>query len=923
MSRLLAALEVVQAGTGRLVVLVGEPGVGKTRLAQEVSLVARERGFGIITGRCYAPQETVPYYPFLEALSRAYSAGSASVRAALPEQWPQVARLLPERSILVPTALEGPASGSAEDQQRLFWQVTGFLQALTAERPLAVLLDDLHWMDGASLALLLHLARHTREFPILLLGTYRDVEVPSSLHPLAKAISELGREHLVERIEVKRLEQKETGELLAATLEEGEVSEAVTALIHEPTEGNAFFAQEMLRVLVERGEVRLMEGRWELQEGVEVEVPENVRVTILERVARLSEPVQQTLSLASVLGQTFRFDDLVATQALVTPTPPAEVGPPSTPPSPVATMPGEAAELALEAFLEEAVSVRLLREAGGVGYAFSHALTQRALYEQLSARRRRRLHVVVAEMLESLAEREKTRRVGEVAYHFLQAQEHARALPYLLQAGEQAETVYANAEAEQHFRAAARLAAELGDREQEAVALERLGLLYWWNVGMYALAADVLEQADRAWQASAAGGVRAQTAWLVARAYVRCGQHDRALEVLAPWLEDKTRRLVVDAEPLEVQAGLFSAVADLCFHTGEYPTQVEAAQRAVRLWGQLGDGRAHADALLLQGIGLRLLGRWEEGLDVLGAAARLAREFGALYVWAHASYHIGYSYLQSGQWEPAGATIGVALDLNKQAGNESFYGSSSFLRGLLEYQRGEWGAMWDWFEQLPRHYRALRVVTRAYAPYGQGLIRVITGEVEEGERFLREAISIAENGRLQFLLHRAQRDLAEIELVQGQSMEARVRLQPIIESPGFEQYNDITPMLPMLAWACIELGDDSQAETLLERVGPQAEAQHHFLALLDVLRVRGLLCIKQQRWQEGREVLRQALTLACEMPHPYAEAKLLYASGCLEAARGDADTARQQFSAALAICGRLGERLYAERIEREVASLGS
>jgi class 3 adenylate cyclase/tetratricopeptide (TPR) repeat protein/DNA-binding XRE family transcriptional regulator len=911
MSKLLSALQGVQGGVGRLVVLVGEPGVGKTRLAQEVGLVARERGFGIITGRCYAPQETVPYYPFLEALSRAYAAAPVSVRAALPAQWPQVARLLPERQIEVGAAQEGPASGSAEDQQRLFWQVSGFLQALAAERPLALLLDDLHWMDGASLGLLLHLARHTRESPILLIGTYRDLEVPAG-HPLARGMSDLGREHLLERIEVQRLEREGTGELLSATLEEGEVSPALTALIHAPTEGNAFFAQEMLRALVERGDVRLVEGRWELRAGVEVVVPENVRVTILERVARLSPPVQQTLSLASVLGQTFRFDDLLSTQALVTPTTQAE-------PVVESGAPGMAAELALEEFLEEAVSVRLLREAGGVRYAFSHALTQRALYEQLSARRRLRLHLVVAEMLEHLPEREKSRRVEEVAYHFLQAQETVRALPYLLQAGDQAQAVYANAEAEQHFRAAARLAEELGDLEQEALALERLGSLYWWNIGDYELAADALEQAAGAQRASAAGRIRVQTAELLARAYARCGEPDRARQVLAPWLDEQH----VESEPPAIQASLLTAFADLRFHIGAYPQQLEAAERAAERWGELGDRRAQMGTLLLRGIALRLLGKWEEGLVVLQEVVSGARDVGALYVCGHASYHVAYSYLQRGEWEQAAATTQVALELSMQSGNQQMYGSASFLQGSLEYQRGDWVAARYWFEQAQQHFSQFhRIAVRAYAPYGQGLIRAVTGELEEGVRYLHQAISICEDGALLFVLHRAQRDMAEVELVQGQAVEARVRLQPMIQSPGCEQYNEITPLLPMLAWACLELGDERMAETLLDRAAPQAEAQYHYLALLDVLRVRGLLYTRMERFLEAEAALHDALLRARSMPHPYAEAKLLYTYGRLEAARGNPEAALERLARAGLICARLGERLYAERIEQETAALG-
>jgi tetratricopeptide (TPR) repeat protein len=283
---------------------------------------------------------------------------------------------------------------------------------------------------------------------------------------------------------------------------------------------------------------------------------------------------------------------------------------------------------------------------------------------------------------------------------------------------------------------------------------------------------------------------------------------------------------------------------------------------------------------------------------------------------------MGYSYLQSGEWEKAAAAIEIALDLNQQSGNQMFYGSSSFLQGLLEYHRGDWAAARHWFEQPQKHYgHASRVVTRAYAPIGPGLIRAVTGDLEEGVQYLQKAISICQDEGVPFILHRVQREMAEVELNLGRSAAARMRLQPIVEAPSYEAYNDVTPLLPLLAWACIELGDESQAEALLERAAPQAEAQRHYLALLDVLRVRGLLCIKRQQWQAGREVLDRALTLARAMPHPYAEAKGLYTTGCLEAASGDPATARQLFTAALTICTQLGERLYAECIERAVSAL--
>jgi tetratricopeptide (TPR) repeat protein len=670
---------------------------------------------------------------------------------------------------------------------------------------------------------------------------------------------------------------------------------------------------------VERDDVRLVNGCWELREGIELVVPENVRTTILERVARLSPPAQQVLATASALGQTFLFDDLLAARARFAPVNQASTEATAT--SNTTRDPEEA----LEVVLEEAMNSRLLREVDGSKYAFSHALTQRALYAQMPARRRRRLHAAIAETIESKLPAERSRRVSEVAYHFLQAEESARALPYLLLAGDQAQTVYANTEAEQHFRTAARLALELGSREEEAEALERLGSLYWWNFGDYGLAMTALEQAVIAQQSSDAGLVWPRTAGLLARAYARCGEPDRALSVLSRWLDrEHPRQLCIESLPPEIQASLATAFADLCFHTGAYQEQREAARRAVEVWREQGDRRAEMDALILHGIALRLLGQWEEGLATLREVVTGASDVGALYVSAHASYHVGYSYLQRGDWEESAATIEVALDLGMQSGNWMFYGSSSFLQGLLDYQRGDWVAARSWFEQVQRYYGpTTRVAIRAYAPYGRGLIRAVTGELEEGVRCLQEAISICEDGGLPFIRHRAERDMAEVELVQGQAVEACARLKPIVQAPGCEQYNDITPLLPLLAWACLELGDESQAEELLARAAPQAEAQRHNLALLDVSRIRGLLYARQKRWQEGRQVLEQALSLARSMLHPYAEAKLLYASGRMNAACGNTRVAREHFMAALTISAKLGEQLYARLIEREVSALGT
>jgi class 3 adenylate cyclase/tetratricopeptide (TPR) repeat protein len=456
LGRICAALDTVAAGVGRLLVLAGEPGVGKTRLAQEAMVTAQARGCLVVTGRCYAPQAAVAYYPFVEALHHALGQAPRAVRGRIRERWPEVMRLLPEAMPSTdgdrPLAGMGTFQGRGDDQQRLFWQVTDFVQALAAARSLTLLLDDLHWADGASLDLLAHLARQTRGDRVLLLGVYRDVEVTRQ-HPLDEVLRDLQHERLVERIAVRRLPIEGTRALIGAVLGAEEVSEEFAGLLHERAEGNPFFTGELLRDLIEQGAVyQDKHGRWERQEIEQITIPEGVRAVIGQRVGRLASSTQEVLTEAAILGQVFAFDELVE-------------------------MAGRSEE-EVEAALEEATGAGLIREekqhrAGGA-YTFVHVLIQQTLYTELTGRRRRRLHRAAGEVLERLVAGTHGARAAELSWHFLEADEPGRALPYALLAGDQAEGLYAHHEAETHLRRALDLAHQLEDHERLAEALEKL-----------------------------------------------------------------------------------------------------------------------------------------------------------------------------------------------------------------------------------------------------------------------------------------------------------------------------------------------------------------------------------------------------------------------------------------------------------------
>jgi class 3 adenylate cyclase len=441
-ARILDALDAVMSGHGRLLMLAGEPGVGKTRLAQEVTRVARNRGALVATGRCYESHRAVPYYPFLEALATLWAAAPAVIRADAPRHWPLLGRLLPERNI-APT----PATSSGHDEQEyLFRAVTGFIQAIAAVTPVALLLDDLQWADSASLDLLQHLARHTRAGRVLLLGAYRDIEVGRE-HRLERIALDLHREKLIEEIAVRRLRPAGTAALTASLFGEATITPEFADLLYRYTEGNAFFLQEVLRALVERGDLFEKDGKWERRAIAEIELPHSVRSAIGERLSRLTSAAQDVLLEASVLGQTFPFDVLQA-------------------------MSGRSEE-EIEDALAAAVAAGLAREAPNDEYRFNHALIQQTLYAEAPTRRKRRLHRAAGEALERYTRHGRAPLAAEIAWHFLEGDDAERALRYSILAGKQAETNFALTEVEKHYGAALDLARQLGDRVSEAEVLRR------------------------------------------------------------------------------------------------------------------------------------------------------------------------------------------------------------------------------------------------------------------------------------------------------------------------------------------------------------------------------------------------------------------------------------------------------------------
>jgi DNA-binding CsgD family transcriptional regulator/tetratricopeptide (TPR) repeat protein len=431
LARLLTALDSAATTHGRMVMLAGEPGVGKTRLAHELLVRSERRGFRRVVGRCFEQYATVPFVAWSEALASALAKASPALRAQAKARWPELAQLVPEFG-------EAPDLSREGGQLRMFRAVTAFLKALAVEQPVVLLLEDRHWADSATLGLLLYLGRHLQDGLLLVVATYRDVEVGPQ-HPLEETLRELVRERMVDEIVLRDLPPVGAAALMCACLGVDHLADDLVQLVYARTAGNPFFVEEVLKALVEQGALRKVDGQWQRKAIADVEVPRSVRSVVGQRVGRLTHPAQETLRVASALGEEFALDELQRVS--------------------------DQTEADVLDNLDAALEAKLIveRPAGTAErYAFAHALIQHTLYAQLPSHRLRRLHQRVGEALQALRG---VRAVpaAELARHFRLAGEPDRALRYSLLAADYAVLRFAHAEAAQHYAVAVQFALDAGD----------------------------------------------------------------------------------------------------------------------------------------------------------------------------------------------------------------------------------------------------------------------------------------------------------------------------------------------------------------------------------------------------------------------------------------------------------------------------
>jgi DNA-binding SARP family transcriptional activator/Tfp pilus assembly protein PilF len=553
---------------GRLVVLEGEAGIGKTRLAEEFVAHVSGGGAGVVAARCYAGEKNLAYGPFVEGLSAAVGGGTGGRLEALPEAvLGETARLLPE---LAGLSTEGVSVGPLDTpgaRTRFFEGVVrGLLAVLGGPPPGVLFLDDLHWADDASLDLLTYLARRLDDKPLYVLVTWRGEEIAEG-HRLRELLAEVRRSGAATVLALGRLDPAAVEEMVGRVVGRPDV----VSRLAEETEGLPLFLSEYLAA-AERGELDAGDEAWAL--------PGGVRDLLRGRLRTLDETAGQVLTAAAVVGRSFDFDTVRAAS-------------------------GRGEEETLAA-LEELTSRRLIREVGsaaaeGPTYDFDHDKLRTLVYEETSLARKRLLHRRVAAALAGrLRGREPGPLPGQIARHHRLAGQDAEAAEYSRLAGDHARGLHANSDALAHYEEALALGHPDAAALHEAVGDLRTRL------GEYGAALA-------SYEAAAASGGPDKMAVIehkIGGVYARRGDRDLA----QIHYESALEALGESGDGAGESARLYADLSLLYHGQNEPDRATEFARRALELAEDAGEVRAQAQAHNMLGI---LAGRAGQDAEVL------------------------------------------------------------------------------------------------------------------------------------------------------------------------------------------------------------------------------------------------------------------------------------------------------------------
>jgi anti-anti-sigma factor len=664
--------EEAKTGRGQLVFISGEPGIGKTSLAQQV--IERNSPPIVLIGHCQEPEGGPAYHPFTELL-RSYLATVPPefLDAEAGHLLSNFIRLAPEIRQMLPHLPEPPPLEPRQEQLRLMSNFTQFIRRATQERPWLIILDDLQWADQSSLELMRYLSHHLPSIHLLIIGIYRDADLAPG-HPLLITLRDLSSQAIYHHFRLDRLSQLDLEQMLT-NLWKQSVPLALIEKIYQHTGGNPFYIEEVAKWLVDDGIITTQNGAWHFPTLEEMRLPRSIHEAVWSRIRNLSPDTHTLLRQAAVLGQVFKFDDLCK-------------------------MSGSSEWEVLE-HLDVALERQLIQEApGDMSLRFSHAEIQYVLYTDMGPLRRRMLHHQAGEALEQSAQPEPERIADQLAHHFSEAHEFERALIYSLQAARQGRAAYANEAALLWYSRTLELLKQLGLDEassfqpiwlsthralgevlalvgrydealthyDSALALIKIHMLSPAQVrqladlycqiaqvhgkrGEYDLALEWVEKGLNYLDENELTIEMARLYLVGAQSFEQPGKLDKAIEWCQKSLTIAAQIKIHEGEQVMAQA--YTRLGSICLLRGYFDLVIHFCHEAVEIYRQIGETAGQINAYNNLGLAYFYQGEWSEADKAYTHSLATARQIGDIHGQSAATDNLALIYLNRGEWEQA------------------------------------------------------------------------------------------------------------------------------------------------------------------------------------------------------------------------------------------------------------------------------
>jgi serine/threonine protein kinase/tetratricopeptide (TPR) repeat protein len=771
-------------GQSSILLLSGESGIGKTRLARELLAHAAVSGVRVLSGSCYN-EGGVPYAPFPQLIADSFNI--PTIQLDLPEYvLTDVLAVAPELRGRFPNVMQPAASPVGSDQRQIFDSLAAWASFLAAQTPLLLFIDDVHWADSSTLFLLRHLARRLQNQRVLILLTYREVELNEAT-PLQTVLFDLNRERLSVRIKLSRFERSQTQALLEAMLlPSGAIDPTLVDAIYRETEGNPFFIEEVTKALLEEGKLCFNEICWVAQNETAIEIPQSVRLTIQNRLSRLPEATQDVLRLAAVIGRRFEFDVLLKASDLD--------------------------EDALIDALENAERAQIVNDIStGRGapalFSFAHALIPAALRESVSSLRRQRLHRRVAVAIEA-AYGNLEIHLESLAYHYEQAGDAEQAEEYYARAGFRALGVYANQEAARYFTLAL---------EMEPEGLQKAHLL--GGLGEALFRQSLYKKAAESWMEAIhiqkQAGCYGDMAYLYARAA-------RATWYLGD-MPASLRLCLEGIETIPASEGETPGLAALLHETARayrFNNQLEEAlplcQRALEIADRFGLVEVQAESLTTLGILPNL--PIEQRLNTLEKAVELSESAGLHATAARANVNLSAHMRDQLKFDKSLSHLKRAAELAHRLGSATW--EHTFLNHIIDMllEMGDLKGASDYIEDMQALHKDIPDAVNAEKIVSglEGRLERYYGHLEKARQILLEGSSPEGVLHLPSYLGGIKITLADICLEEGVFAEAEQILRECLDLLKDEPPEARFALPPLLAYAAAGQGRFEEAHGLIE-----------------------------------------------------------------------------------------------------------